>query len=267
MVIATSLKMYFDHEETVRWASEVRDIARRSQQVQAGNVNLLVFPSFPSISTLVDLFSDTQVSVGAQDVAACDRGAYTGEVNVHTLKQVGCTHIEIGHAERRKYFGETMETMQNKVSLTLENNLVPLICVGENEKVEPAQAAAICIDFIKEVTQRVPSNNQIAPIFAYEPEWAIGADQPAATEYVRSVTSTIRAWLRDRPGLANSKVIYGGGAGPGLLDALGETVNGLFLGRFAHDPAALEQILSELDLHVETSTPGVSAANSVRKKE
>lgn len=239
--------MYFDHEQTVRWAQQIREIALRSKRVHAGDVNLLVFPSSPSISALVSIFSDVPVSVGAQNMAPQERGAYTGEVSVHSLKQVGCSHIEIGHAERRRLFGETLVDIQRKILLTLDNGLTPLICVGESEKAEPAQAAAACIRFIEAVTRRIPKDSSAPLIFAYEPEWAIGADEPAETDYVRTVASAIRKWFRNQSALRNSKVIYGGGAGPGLLESLSGSVNGLFLGRFAHDPTALEEILSELD--------------------
>jgi triosephosphate isomerase len=82
-------------------------------------------------------------------------------------------------------------------------------------------------------------------ILAYEPHWAIGKAEPASVEHIREVTSTLRRWLATRTELANGHVIYGGSAGPGLLTSISDSTDGLFLGRFAHDPAAVEAILDE----------------------
>ncbi|ELO3891733.1 triose-phosphate isomerase [Salmonella enterica] len=81
-------------------------------------------------------------------------------------------------------------------------------------------------------------------IFAWEPQWAIGAPEPASDEYIRYVCSSVRSWLQKRFG-KQCKVIYGGSAGPGLLGRLWPDVDGIFLGRFAHQPSALEAIIEE----------------------
>src|SRR5690625_4585614 len=120
-VIAISLKMYLDHLQTMQWARRVREIALHSKPVLEGRAELVVFPSYPSIETLVGIFEGSPISVGAQNMAPTERGAYTGEVSVHTLKQVGCTYIELGHAERRRLFGETQIDIQQKISLALTN--------------------------------------------------------------------------------------------------------------------------------------------------
>ena len=80
---------------------------------------------------------------------------------------------------------------------------------------------------------------------AYEPQWAIGAPEPATPEYISAVIAGLDAHLRSLPGQADSRVIYGGSAGPGLITQLDSAVAGLFLGRFAHDPKALKTILDE----------------------
>lgn len=245
VVIATSLKMYFDHQQTLEWARGVREIALRSKQVQSGKAQLLVFPSFPSIKAVIDIFKDVPVLVGAQNVAAQNTGAYTGEVSVNTLKQVGCRVIEIGHAERRHIFGERLDEIKKKVALTIESGLTPLVCVGEKKHESSAEAAAVCIDFIRQVTPK-KSDGSARMIFAYEPEWAIGAEKPADSQYVREVCEELRAWINSQPELSGSAVIYGGSAGPGLLTSLNGAVDGLFLGRFAHDPDAINDVLSEV---------------------
>lgn len=247
LLIATSLKMYFDHDRTLAWVSQLRDIASRSALVASRQVELAVFPSFPSLAAVKAAVSDTPVVLGAQNMAAYDSGPYTGEVSAATLAQVGCSYVEIGHIERRKLFGETITDIQQKVALATQYGLRPLLCVGEPEQVDPATAASSCIDFITAATADLPPQTSCCLTVAYEPVWAIGAAQPASTDHIRSVTLRLQRWLRDHPVLDQSRVIYGGSAGPGLISQLNGSVSGLFLGRFAHDPAAIGAILTEIE--------------------
>jgi|SRR5690625_1758093 len=246
LVIATSLKMYFDHAKSLEWARQVRAIALKSDKVVSGEVEFTVFPSYPTLLSFVELFSDSPVRVGAQNVASEEFGAYTGEVSVRTLQQVGVDYIEIGHSERRRYFGETTTDIAQKIGLTLNHGLIPLVCIGEQRKSDANDAIDVCVNFIETVTRKIDSENRRPLVFAYEPEWAIGAKHPAGIEHVRHVVSGLRVWLSERPHLSNSHIIYGGSAGPGLLAELNGAVNGLFLGRFAHEPGVLEKILTEI---------------------
>lgn len=245
-IIATSLKMYFDHNQTLLWAHQVREIALRSPVVREQRAQLVVFPSFPSLADVARMFNDVPIAVGAQNMAAQDRGAYTGEVSPRSLKQVGCSFVEIGHAERRNLFGESPDQIRDKITLAFEHGLVPLLCVGEKEPMEPARAAAQCINQVKSATAGISSTESFSIVLGYEPEWAIGAEHAAETDYIRAVATHLGSWLAKQPQLAGSSLIYGGSAGPGLLGSLDGAVSGLFLGRFAHAPAALELILSEV---------------------
>ncbi len=92
-------------------------------------------------------------------------------------------------------------------------------------------------------------------VVAYEPVWAIGAPEPAPTDHIRVVTRALRAALDADPARGGSRVIYGGSAGPGLLTRLDGDVDGVFLGRFAHDPAALAAVVDEAAALTRTSTP------------
>lgn len=244
-IIATSLKMYFDHDETVSWAEEIRSIADLHPAVRSGEVEVIIFPSFTSIPRLVELYDESFVAVGAQNMAALPYGALTGEVNAPSLRQVGCDFVELGHVERRRYFHETRDDVAQKISTAVAHNLIPLVCIGEPNPVTEQEAAQWCISDIEKITSSIDAASLERIIFAYEPEWAIGAEKPADASYIRAVTLSIGDWLSAQPHLNNADVIYGGSAGPGLLTELDGAVSGLFLGRFAHDPAAFAQILDE----------------------
>jgi triosephosphate isomerase len=241
-VIAVSLKMYFGIQETLDWCARVHEIAISTSAVSSGAVRLILIPSSPLLLPIIEMFRDTPVSVGAQNLYFVDRGPFTGEVSGAMLAELGCRYVEVGHIERRRLFGESDDTVARKVEAANRNGLCPIVCVGEEDRVDSAAAA-------RESTRQLESAmSRVAPdapaIVAYEPRWAIGALKPAPDSHIAEVCSALQeSLLKQRPG--TDRVIYGGSAGPGLLERLGDSVDGLFLGRFVHDPAALRPILVE----------------------
>ncbi len=243
--LGVSLKMYFDHETTLDWGRRVATLlASRSADVDA--VEVVLLPSFPSLSELASVASGSGARLGAQNLAAEDAGAFTGEVSGRSLAQVGCSYVEVGHAERRRLFGEDDAVVGDKLAAAFRNGLVPILCVGEVEQDVPGSAADECRAQLAGSFARVAEEYAGAPlVVAYEPVWAIGEDEPATTEHIVAMCRAIREWLDEHEPTREARVVYGGSAGPGLLGALGSAVDGLFLGRFAHDPAMFALILDE----------------------
>ena len=242
VTVGVSLKTYFGHERATAWFADVAARVRDHDAVRSGAVSFFVTPTYLQVLPALAAFAGTPVRVGGQDVSAHEPGAFTGEVAAAELAEVGATIAEIGHAERRRLFGETDEVVAAKVRAALGAGLTPLLCIGESERQDPADAATVAVAQLQTALADAPAG---AVIVAYEPVWAIGAPEPAPHEHVRVVTAALRAAVdadRDRAG---SVVIYGGAAGPGLLTALGDAVDGVFLGRFAHDPEALRSVLDE----------------------
>lgn len=246
VTIGISLKMYFGPAATADWSAAIAEIARTHEAVVGGHVQLFVLPSFPMIPATVAAFAGTRVEVGAQDLTWEDRGAFTGGVSGLDLRALGCRFVEVGHAERRRVFGEDDRIVRAKLAAAVRTGLTPVFCVGERERVSPKAAADDCAGQLIAALDGLPSGHDgTALVVAYEPEWAIGAKRPAGTDHVRAVTSSLRRRLASMPGPATPRVIYGGSAGPGLLPQLWGAADGLFLGRFAHDPAAVARVLDE----------------------
>jgi triosephosphate isomerase len=244
--IAISLKMYLDHAETVSWSTTVAELARMHPATAGGGVKLIVLPSLPSMASVVQTFAGTPVGVGAQDLFWEDRGPYTGAVSGIDLHQIGCRYVEVGHVERRKIFGEDDQIANKKLIAAVRNNLTPVLCVGEDHKVEPEYAAAYCVEQLEAMLEGLESlQSSLRPIVAYEPSWAIGMTEPASIDHILTVVRALRSWVDARPQLGGSPLIYGGSAGEGLLSELVGVTDGLFLGRFAHDPSVLKSILDE----------------------
>jgi triosephosphate isomerase len=240
IIVGVSLKMYFGHRQAGDWFAEVAGHLTAHPAIRTGRVRLFVAPTYLQILPAMQAFTGTGVLIGAQDVADDDAGPYTGEVSAAELAEVGVSIAEIGHAERRRLFGETDDLIARKVAAALRHGITPLLCIGEHTAA--GDAAGAVVEQLRAGLVGAPAGPVIV---AYEPVWAIGAAEPAAAGHIIAMTTALRTALDAMPDRAGSQVIYGGSAGPGLLTALGDAVDGLFLGRFAHDPAALLAVLDE----------------------
>lgn len=242
--IAVSLKMYLDVRQTERWVREVVDLVGDRPEIVDGLVELAVLPSLPALPRVVAAVADAPIRIGAQDLHFDDRGAVTGGVSGHDLRTIGCTLVEINHAERRRIFHEDESVASAKLSAAVRNDLTPLICVGEREPMSSSAAASSCANTLSLLLDGI-GRDVDRVIVAYEPEWAIGAARAADPGHVLAVARGIGERVGGHPLVHHASVIYGGSAGPGLLPLLADGVDGLFLGRFAHDPRALGTVLDE----------------------
>ena len=245
MMVGISTKAYFGYQRTLDWLQEVTRVALGSEGIRNGSVQLFLAPSAPLLEAAVRLTAGTGVRVAAQDVSEHGAGAFTGDVDARLLAEIGVSIAEVGHAERRRLHGETDEVVAAKAAAARSAGMVPLVCVGEQEPVAPLAAAEACL---RQLALVGPGSLLVA----YEPVWAIGAAAPARPEHVRTVVEHLKRALP--AGLTDAAVLYGGSAGPGLLAALRPVVNGLFLGRFAHEPIAVAEVLAEAERLVETKS-------------
>lgn len=242
LLIGVSTKMYLGYRASLDWMASVAEIASARPELAERGVRVFVIPSYPVLESAVRLLHPAGVTVGAQDVSTGE-GALTGEVSAGILSEIGVELVEVGHAERRRLFGETDAVVAAKTRAALAASLTPLVCVGEIERSEPSETVRVVVEQCLAAVSNDPS--RLADVVvAYEPVWAIGAAEPAPAGYVNDVVAGIRAELAARSGAVPPPIVYGGSAGPGLLARLPE-VDGLFLGRFAHDPANVALVLDE----------------------
>ncbi|MFM9272101.1 triose-phosphate isomerase family protein [Halomonas elongata] len=246
ITLGISFKMYFGYAQTLTWCRNVAASLAQHPAVLDGRVSLFVLPSFPAIAPVLDIFADSPVGVGGQNLYQSAYGAYTGEVSGAMLMEMGCSHVEIGHAERLRLFGEDATTVAAKVKVALEHHLTPVLCIGETEHGAPTAAIADCRAQIDNaLSLAMPTQRQQPIVIAYEPHWAIGASEPASLEHIATVCQGLREHMGSHPA---ASIIYGGSAGPGLLTQLAGQADGLFLGRFAHDSAAYDTVVNEASM-------------------
>jgi triosephosphate isomerase len=235
-IFGVGLKMYMSLEQTRNWMTGVAEIARELSP----HLDLFVIPDFISLPAARAALAGTRVWLGAQDVFWEDRGPFTGEISAPMLVEAGCRVVEIGHAERRRLFGESDEVVAKKAQAAVRSKLAPVLCVGEVECGDAKTAAEYCLRQLEAGAAGIGADAPL--IVAYEPVWAIGAPEPAPPERIQAVAEGIRPWVARR---AETRLLYGGSAKPGLWSQLDGSVDGLFLGRFAHDLRDLAAVLHE----------------------
>ncbi|KAK3306830.1 Triosephosphate isomerase-like protein [Chaetomium strumarium] len=290
-LIGVSTKMYFTHARTNTFITAVLSHHLLLTSDILASIDAFIIPDFVSLTSAIAAISaississtitshshshsntttitttNNTLLVGAQDCSPSthDFGPYTGEVSPAVLKEIGCRIVEVGHAERRRLFGETDDVVRDKVAAAVRNGLWPLICVGEEQrhigelgsgkKGAVEVAAAEVLRQVAAALRGVEDENAEV-ILAYEPVWAIGAPEPASAEHVRGVVRRVRESEVVRGRKGRTRIVYGGAAGPGLWEKLEGEVDGLFLGRFAHEPEQFVKLIHEVaGLSVDRST-------------
>lgn len=248
-LVGVNLKMYFDAPSTTSYITAIAKIVAPPASVSTG---IFILPSYPCLASASDFLDMTpQVVLGAQDCHSEDSGAHTGEVSPLMLKQVGCRMVCLGHAERRRApFNETDEVVATKAKAVVRNGMIPLICIGEKSQsgiVSEGVGLAIreCSPQVMSILRAVSGDAPI--IFAYEPVWAIGAQEPASADHVLAVVKNLKELIGTVGERAEVRILYGGSAKPGTWGTLKEAVDGLFLGRFAHDVGNFEKVVKEIE--------------------
>ena len=165
------------------------------------------------LTQLVKGFEHSATLVGAQNCAQYTQGAYTGEVSAAMLADIGCDLVILGHSERRILFGETDETVAEKVKLAFDNGVMPIVCVGETlQEREAGQTIEVVSRQLRAVLNKVGIMPLVAGAVAYEPVWAIGTGKSASSEDAQAVHQALRAVLAevDKEASQRTRILYGG---------------------------------------------------------
>jgi triosephosphate isomerase len=183
-------------------------------------VDILVAPPFTLLGAVREALSGSGVFLGAQNMHWEMSGAYTGEVSGRMLQEAGCTHVILGHSERRSLFGETSEIVDLKMKAAVLLGLIPILCIGETlEEREAGKTFDIIREQLDVSTQNLKADGVMLPstILAYEPVWAIGTGRTATPEQAQEVHQFIRKWIEENfnTGTANQvRILYGGSVKP-----------------------------------------------------
>ena len=175
--------------------------------------DLAVFPPFPYLSQAISLADGSPVSVGAQNCAEADSGAYTGEVSAEMLTDLGASMVIIGHSERRTLYAETDDVVLRKTRQALDHGLVAVVCVGETlEERQSGKAEEVVATQMSLLISELSDADWENVVIAYEPVWAIGTGETATPEQAQAIHAFIRGLLNQRNtdlGAA-TRLLYGG---------------------------------------------------------
>ena len=232
IIIAGNWKMNKKLNEAVDLVKEINEKATSSANLES----VLIFPSFPYISSLKSIIDKEFIHLGAQNLSAEEKGAYTGEVSAEMIKSLGIDFVLIGHSERRQYFAEDHELLKRKLNVSLAHDLTPVFCCGES--LEDRQAGRQSEIILKQLTESVfhlEVEEMQKVIIAYEPVWAIGTGLTATIEQADEMHEFIRKSLKDKYGEAlaeQTHILYGGSCNSGNSKELfsSEHVDGGLIG-------------------------------------
>jgi len=172
-----------------RTAAEARELvdALRDGLRAVENIDKVLCPPFTSLALLSEMLADTEIGVGAQNLHWEAKGAFTGEIAPNMVKEF-CDYVIIGHSERRAYFGETDETVNKKLRAALENDITPIVCVGETlEEYESGQTEEVVRRQVTLGFADIDSAKASRIVVAYEPIWAIGTGKASSAENANTV--------------------------------------------------------------------------------
>jgi triosephosphate isomerase len=185
---------------------------------------VLVAPPFTALDAVGEAIAGTDIRLSAQNLYWEAKGAFTGEISAAMLREAGCTHVIIGHSERRQLFGETNESVNRRLAAALAAGLTPIVCVGETLQERDADATVEVVE--RQVIAGLAGTSAAdlaRSIIAYEPVWAIGTGKTATPQQAQQVHHTIReqvAKVADRPTADRMRILYGGSVKPDNIDSL-----------------------------------------------
>ena len=232
-MIAGNWKMNLNVKESLDYA---RTLLKETAGVEETDV--LVAPPFTALSAVGETLAGSRIFLGAQNMHWESGGAFTGEISPSMLLDAGCSHVILGHSERRSLFGETNEMIDRKFGAALQAGLIPILCIGETlEEREGGRTFAVIEKQLEESMKGLIKTGSIpdSVILAYEPVWAIGTGKTATPEQAQEVHGFIRKWLGrtfDPSLAAKIRILYGGSVKPDNISELmaKEDIDGALVG-------------------------------------
>jgi triosephosphate isomerase (TIM) len=245
-VIAGNWKMYKLVGEAVETALALKPLV-----ANANHCEIVIAPTYTSLKSVADRLEGSNIRVAAQDIAAeTKQTAHTGDVSGDMLRDAGCSHVIIGHSERRQYDRETDELVNRKIRAALHFQLTPIVCVGETlDERDAGRAEEVVGTQLQNGLSGMSGEEVSRLVIAYEPVWAIGTGRTATPEQAEQTHAFIRRWLNQTFGgeVADGlRILYGGSVKPdNIADLMREPdIDGALVGGASLDAASFAKIVN-----------------------
>jgi len=229
-LIVGNWKMHGTLGETLRMITELHN------KMPETDMEVVVAPPFTALYSAYVVLQETNIKLAAQNMHWDIEGPYTGEVSGFFLKDVGCSYVLVGHSERRQFFGETDERVQQKIQAALAQDLIPIFCVGETKEQRQSGKTEIILESqLRKGLQGLPMGDLENLVIAYEPVWAIGTGVTPTVAEIEKALHFIRDTLAktyDAPTANAMRLLYGGSISPDNASAIfkAKHVNGVLVG-------------------------------------
>ena len=231
LIIAGNWKMNTLKSEASTLASKIAGGTGADEDVE-----IVLFPPFVFLDCVIETLGGTPIAVGGQNVFYESRGAYTGEISVEMLRELGCSHVLVGHSERRRLLGETDNIVNRKIKQSIDGGLIPVFCIGETQREWKAgKTEEVLNRQIVYGLEGIGGKEIESIVIAYEPVWAIGTGISASARQVEEVHRYIRGVVGLFGGgraASSVRILYGGSVDPsnaaGLLSK--ENIDGVLVG-------------------------------------
>ncbi len=240
-------KMY----KTARQATDY--VEKLSPKIQCCKTNVYLAVPFTSIFSVSAFAKETCLSIGAQNMSDAKEGAFTGEVASFMLKEAGASFVLLGHSERRVLFGETNECIHRKVLRALQDDIRPILCIGETKKErDESRTEEVIEGEIVVALSEIPKEDAARLILAYEPVWAIGTGAVPTSSMIEKVHAYCRTVLGKLFGQKTAEkipILYGGSINPSNVESIVslKDVDGVLVGGASLDPEIFSQIVMECE--------------------
>lgn len=238
--------MYKLHDEAVNTALELKPLV-----ANANHCEVVVAPVFTALKTVCDRLEGSNINIAAQDCATeTEHGAHTGEVCADMIKDVGASHIIIGHSERRQFYGETDRSVNLKTRACLNFGLTAIVCIGEMlPDRESGDAENVVKTQLEAGLDGLTVSDMESIIIAYEPVWAIGTGKTATPEQAQEMHAFIRYFIAEKHGsetAENTRILYGGSVKPENIKELmsEEDIDGALVGGASLKADSFAQIVN-----------------------
>jgi triosephosphate isomerase (TIM) len=218
-LIAGNWKMHKTVAEAVETTRQLVELT-----ADVTTVEMMIAPPSTALAPMAEQLKTSKIALGGQNLFWEKQGAYTGELSAAMLLSAGCSHVLIGHSERRQYFGETDETVNKRIKAALNAGLIPVLCIGETEAERDAGKTFSVLD--KQVINGLEglfSDDLGSLVIAYEPVWAIGTGKTASDDQAQEAHHYIRDLVKRQFGKALAsgiRILYGGSVKPSNVKAL-----------------------------------------------
>jgi len=180
--------------------------------------SVVVAPPSISVAAVAEKLRGSDIQISVQNVHTEDSGAFTGEISTPMVKDAGCTHVIIGHSERREYFGDTDKLIADKTEKVIASGLTAILCVGEKlDQRKKGDQEKVVLEQLKVALNRITTEQAEHLVIAYEPVWAIGTGETASPKQAQEMHEFIRTVLKERWNTVRSqqvKILYGGSMKP-----------------------------------------------------